>query len=224
VCTDDLCDPVTGCRHRANRAPCDDGDPTTAPDMCLAGECVGGPRDCPLAPADTCMVPADREGSTLFMRDGVSGAGLTWSWTSGAPLFKEAFGDPADGHTGYTLCVYDGVGSTPRLIMGHKIEAGGTCNGSPCWHETADGFVYRSRAFGNSSGIELIQLRAGDTGGGMIKVKGRGGRLQVPQLPLEQDDRVTVQLNDGFACWQANFLSPATANQPGRFLDTSAGE
>jgi len=46
------------------------------------------------------MAPALPNGSTLFMRDSASGSGdgFTWNWTSGTPLFKEDFGNPADGH------------------------------------------------------------------------------------------------------------------------------
>jgi hypothetical protein len=36
VCTDDTCEPLGGCVHRVNRAPCATGDP------CLAGRCFGG--------------------------------------------------------------------------------------------------------------------------------------------------------------------------------------
>lgn len=46
-CTDDLCDPVTGCSHANNSLPCDDGDPCTGEDICLGGLCEGtGPAGC----------------------------------------------------------------------------------------------------------------------------------------------------------------------------------
>jgi len=172
------------------------------------------------------MAPALPNGSTLFMRDSASGSGdgFTWNWTSATPLFKEDFGNPADGHTTYVLCLYDEVGATPRLIMGHTIGAGGTCKGSPCWRESVGGFLYKSRAVSDPAGIELIQLRSGEAGQALIRVRGRGRNLQVPLLPLHQENNVTVQLNDGFACWQADFLAPATSNQVGRFTDTTAEE
>jgi hypothetical protein len=43
VCTDDGCDPASGCTHIANNAPCDDGDACTTGDACAAKACVGGP-------------------------------------------------------------------------------------------------------------------------------------------------------------------------------------
>ena len=42
VCTDDSCDPDTGCVHLNNHDPCDDGDPCTLLDVCDGqGNCVG---------------------------------------------------------------------------------------------------------------------------------------------------------------------------------------
>lgn len=40
-CTDDYCDPSTGCSSRANHAACDDGERCTLLDGCSAGVCVG---------------------------------------------------------------------------------------------------------------------------------------------------------------------------------------
>ena len=36
ICTDDTCDPLTGCAHAANNAPCDDGNVCTSGDTCGA--------------------------------------------------------------------------------------------------------------------------------------------------------------------------------------------
>ena len=41
-CTDDACDPATGCTHVDNNSPCSDGDTCTSGDTCAAGQCVGG--------------------------------------------------------------------------------------------------------------------------------------------------------------------------------------
>ena len=46
-CTDDSCDPATGCVHENNTDACDDGDPCTVGDVCSGGVCTGGgPRNC----------------------------------------------------------------------------------------------------------------------------------------------------------------------------------
>ncbi|MFC1888895.1 FG-GAP-like repeat-containing protein, partial [Thermodesulfobacteriota bacterium] len=46
-CTNDTCDPATGCMYTDNTEPCDDGNLCTTEDTCSAGGCVGGaPPDC----------------------------------------------------------------------------------------------------------------------------------------------------------------------------------
>ena len=42
-CSDDSCDPDTGCVHENNQENCNDGDVCTMLDTCVNGECVGGP-------------------------------------------------------------------------------------------------------------------------------------------------------------------------------------
>jgi hypothetical protein len=47
LCTDDSCDPIAGCTHTNNTAPCSDGDACTNGDACVDGTCHGGsPLDC----------------------------------------------------------------------------------------------------------------------------------------------------------------------------------
>ncbi|MBM4355317.1 MAG: hypothetical protein FJ109_16285, partial [Deltaproteobacteria bacterium] len=41
LCTDDTCDPKSGCIHAMNSAPCDDGSVCTLNDKCEKGSCVG---------------------------------------------------------------------------------------------------------------------------------------------------------------------------------------
>ena len=41
VCTDDACDPVSGCVYLPNTGDCDDGDLCTAGDICADGVCAG---------------------------------------------------------------------------------------------------------------------------------------------------------------------------------------
>src|SRR5881398_276998 len=43
VCTDDACDPATGCVNTPNTAACTDGNACTTADTCAGGVCVGGP-------------------------------------------------------------------------------------------------------------------------------------------------------------------------------------
>ena len=46
VCTDDLCDPATGCVYSFNFGACDDGNGCTTNDMCSAGVCDGTTPAC----------------------------------------------------------------------------------------------------------------------------------------------------------------------------------
>ncbi len=54
VCTDDDCNPATGCVWTDNSAPCDDGNACTTPDVCSGGTCGGTPVDCSTPPDDVC--------------------------------------------------------------------------------------------------------------------------------------------------------------------------
>ena len=47
ICTDDSCNPASGCINANNTAPCDDGNACTTADTCAGGSCAGGaPPDC----------------------------------------------------------------------------------------------------------------------------------------------------------------------------------
>jgi len=46
VCTDDSCNPLTGCGHVQNQAACDDGNGCTQNDACENGWCAGTPLNC----------------------------------------------------------------------------------------------------------------------------------------------------------------------------------
>ncbi len=46
-CTDDSCDPATGCAFVNNAVACDDGNECTSGDVCSAGICFGQPGECP---------------------------------------------------------------------------------------------------------------------------------------------------------------------------------
>ena len=43
-CTDDGCEPASGCVHQANSAPCDDGSVCTQGDACQGGTCAAGSK------------------------------------------------------------------------------------------------------------------------------------------------------------------------------------
>jgi len=76
VCTDDACDPVSGCTHVANQAACDDGDFCTTGDRCSAGACVGVPSECPtqMPPTvtDVAVVSTNPDNGTIAYNTGVT--------------------------------------------------------------------------------------------------------------------------------------------------------
>ena len=41
ICTDDTCDPESGCAYEINDNPCNDGNPCSTGDQCVNGECTG---------------------------------------------------------------------------------------------------------------------------------------------------------------------------------------
>ena len=46
-CTDDACNPASGCTHAINASPCADGNPCTVGDLCKLGSCAPGTaKDC----------------------------------------------------------------------------------------------------------------------------------------------------------------------------------
>ncbi|MFH1529680.1 MAG: SUMF1/EgtB/PvdO family nonheme iron enzyme [Pseudomonadota bacterium] len=59
LCTDDSCEPATGCTFTANFEPCDDGSPCTVDDECALGECVGFVLPCDCENDVDCLVLED---------------------------------------------------------------------------------------------------------------------------------------------------------------------
>ena len=60
ICTDDTCDPDTGCVNTNNTEPCNDADPCTRDDACSSGHCAGthyacdSPGQCETSTGATC--------------------------------------------------------------------------------------------------------------------------------------------------------------------------
>jgi hypothetical protein len=70
VCTDDVCQGVSGCAHAFNASPCDDGDPCTSYDTCVAGTCSSGPSG---PAAEIRGVALSGHGPTILSWSGVGG-------------------------------------------------------------------------------------------------------------------------------------------------------
>ena len=217
VCGDGVIEPSCG-------EVCDDGN-TAAGDgcgfdctaePCLA--CSGSPSVCtPLPPRDDCRSPIASGKSKLIIKNhpiGSSGDKLTWKLTKGAQTAVADLGDPLT-TTGYTLCIYDGA----SLVIGARIPAGGSCNDRPCWKAASSGYKYKDKDL-TPDGIQSLVVKAGSEGKTKIGLKGKGGRLGLPPMPLAQSPALIAQLaNDAGACWGDRYGAPAQKNEQFQFKD-----
>ena len=140
-CTDDACDPVTGCKHVDNVLPCDDGNSCTTGDVCGAGTCAGaGSLDCDdgnPCTQDSCLpgggcshsdlVGACNDGDPCTINDACAG-GLC---VSGAPM------DCDDGNVCTDdFCDLDGtcqhMPNTAACSDGNPCTLGDHCAGGSC--------------------------------------------------------------------------------------------
>jgi hypothetical protein len=163
-CTDDSCNPATGCQHANNTAPCSDGQFCNGADMCGGGTCsvhAGDPCPGPDGDgncaescdegSDTCTAP-DPNGSTCT--DGLfcNGADVCGGGTCSVHAGDPCPGPDGDGNCaescdeGSDTCTApDPNGSTCTdglFCNGADVCGGGTCSvhaGDPCAGPDGDG-------------------------------------------------------------------------------------
>lgn len=181
--------------------------PTTTPTTTATPVCAATPRG-------DCRTPIVAGAASIALRDQVGGVRdtLQWKLGRGAATSVLDLGDPTV-DTGYDLCVYDG---SAALVAGAAIDAGGMCDGRPCWTTKHGGFRY-ARKSGAPHGITSLDLRAGASGKARIAVKGRGTALTLPPLPIASLP-LTVQLgNDAGVCWSSRYETGVRTNDVGAF-------
>jgi cysteine-rich repeat protein len=215
-----------GCDSNCTPTGCGNGVMTSG-EQCDDGNAVSGDGcsatcglDCAVVPWSGCRAPAVPGKGSIRLKDETPDDGdrLVWRWMAGAATAKAEFGNPVTS-TGYQLCVYDELAGAPSLVLSATAPAGGTCDGRPCWSETTRGFAYRNPDL-VPGGLFKVELKAGAAGRAKIVVKGRGGHLGMPSLPLRQDATITVQLrNSAGDCWAASYSAPASQNKDGSFHD-----
>ena len=167
-----------------------------------------GPQGCPAGPLGPCRQSGLKGGKLkLSTKSGKE----VWSWT-GAGTEKSALGDPT-ADTEYRICITDFSDITiPRLVNWQLIPPGES------WRLTKSGFKYKSKD-GAPDGITKIKIQADIVPKkAVIKIKGKDALL--PELPLQQNTRMAIQLiNDLGECWDSEFLFPAAKNDEKGFKD-----
>jgi hypothetical protein len=229
-CTDDACVPEIGCVFTPNTSPCSDGDACTNGDTCSGGTCVPGPAvtcapcrtcdtaaGCVVGPKGGCKhstVPAKNK---LLLKDspGDTTDRVAWTWGGGEETDSVEFGDPRTTED-YTLCIFDDVLATSRLVIDATAPAASTCpfgpTGTPCWSARGTpagnrGFVYKNRGLLTPDGLKQLTLSPGVDGKAKIEAKGQGANLALPS-PMNLTLPLTVQLQtENGTCWEAAYTS-----------------
>lgn len=215
VCTQDSCDPDTGCVN----------DP--APRLTTAD--VGG----------TCRTANSTAVSIKVSSDG-SGT-IKWKWLSGQATELEDYGQP-DAGTAYTLCIYDSVGDVSFLPLPGLGEAndGKQVGPGSGWESAGEdtGWKYKNTNC-DEEGVAGVTLTPGEDTHARITLKAKGQCNAVPipcsdagaGIPctgkfFHMDKSVVVQLvNDDTAvdplgeCWHSGFGDENTVfkNVPQKF-------
>ena len=178
--------------------------------------------NCPAEPLVGCRQPQAINKSLLLIKDkGGARDTLIWKWIKGEATAIGDFGDPVSDPLDYALCVYGQAAGTTQLALQARVAGATTCAGQPCWTATARGFTYNDPGAA-ADGIRRIVLKSGAGGKAKILVKGGGDALDTPDLPLDQDPQVVVQLKHtgiGSPCWEARFSGPPTKNDAQQFKD-----
>ena len=142
-CTDDDCDPNSGCVHKLNTSLCDDGSDCTVGDHCKLGDCVGSSQlDCDdnsLCTTDSC----DPEGGCYHssVSDGAGCPGGNFLCAAGKCVCqpdcsgKECGSDGCGGSCGSCLCTEGcSAGLCQIECTSHKYSA---ChNGDDYWYDS----------------------------------------------------------------------------------------
>ncbi|GMV40584.1 MAG: hypothetical protein AMXMBFR64_23000 [Myxococcales bacterium] len=166
-CTNDSCDPTTGCVYKNNTATCDDGNKCTTVDTCVAGKCVGSGTpvcadgnpctDDACDPALGCVfsnnAAACNDGNACTTGDACSGGsckGSPLSCNDGNPCTNDSC-DPAKG------CVY-----TPNQA---SCNDGDACtSGDKCTDGACTGVVVKCPAGGQCEQVWCDKVAGCQTG------------------------------------------------------------
>jgi Concanavalin A-like lectin/glucanases superfamily len=180
---------------------------------------------CPQVPDTGCFTAAKNQVLLLNPAGAPTKMKFQWKWTGGTTQLAQGdFGDPLNGSTTYSLCVYDESGGMPEFKMGLSLAAGGTCGSFPCWKALGSkGWAYKNK-LGNADGVTQLKESGGAPGKPKVKFAGKGANLPLPSpfsfgvQYFEKDPAVIVQLHSSSPtnCWTSSFTT-ATKNDGGSF-------
>ena len=134
ACTDDSCDPASGCLHTNNTGACNDGNACTVGDTCRGGVCGGGTS----APAEDIVnggfetgAGATGCGPNPFLRDSWTGTGSAiehsgCGWTG--PSITASLGYPAGNTLGTISQTFSATPGPGTLTYQHGSYNPGSCS------------------------------------------------------------------------------------------------
>lgn len=138
---------------------------------------------------------------------------LKWKWGKGDATTPAEFGNPTTSAT-YELCIFGESSGGPTLLFGADVPASASL-----WSAIGTtGYKYNDVA-ATQDGIKGALLRSGGVGKAKILVKGKGGGLSDPSLPLAPGTtgiRLQLTNESNGKCWESEFpLSSITADAQG---------
>ena len=166
---------------------------------------------CPALPVAGCRPTTLPLGASLTLRNQAiaSKDKLLLRWSRGPATSLDDYGDPVNGDTELSLCVYGTRDGMPAPILKLTAAPGGTCGQKPCWSSSGGGLKYKNRS-GSSSGLTAAKL--GVRGGrASIVLNAKGAPLMMPDLTsFTVPVRVQLKTSDG-VCWEAGFSTAKKA-------------
>ncbi len=180
---------------------------------CLDAPTSPAPVDCSahLCPADPLTGCAQAAKTSIKVARGKKAKQnqVKWNWKKGAELVLADLGNPS-ATTGYSLCLYDGVGGLPLEVSRTRAAAGSK------WTSKGDkGWNYKDRD-ATPAGVAKIGLKTGEAGKSKISFQAKGVNLSLPSLAtatqyFELLPSLRAQLiNSDGKCWEATYVAADT--------------
>ena len=219
-CTDDACDPATGCAFAYNTAACDDNDPCTAGDACDQGVCQPGQDTC----GDTCVADwtlecgASDAWSTTY--GGTTNVVDAWSCNAedgyAGPEYTYRFAAPYAGKV--TVYLTDETDETDLLVVDSQGQGCHSNNCSAWDYSTVTLTVTEGQQF-----FFVVDGYEGATGDYVIHVQCTPDHELVCDDGLDDDDDGLIDCADSTDCLGTE-ACPVPHCQPDWTLTCGSGD